>query len=291
MSEITKNEKAIFKYLTETMKLNCAAACGVIANFAAESGCNPKNLQNSCEKRLRLTDDTYTEAVDDGSYDNFVRDAAGYGLAQWTYYSRKQELYDYAKKLKKSIGDLEMQLAFFASEIKSFPTVWNTLKTVSNDPAGAYKAGYSMCYHYEAPAAKATAAVTRGTTAKNYFNIFSGNTTDDETVEAASADNIYTVKAGDNLTTIAKRYGTTFQRLAEFNELDNPHFIRVGQKIRIPEKDELAPNTYKVVKGDTLWKIAKNLLGKGSRYTEIKTLNGLKSNTVYAGQILKIPEE
>lgn len=291
MSELTKNEKAIFKYLTETMKLNCAAACGIIANFAAESGCNPNNLQNSCEKRLRLTNETYTAAVDDGTYNNFTKDAAGYGLAQWTHYSRKQKLYDYAKKLKKSIGDLEMQLAFFALEIKSFPTVWNTLKTVSNDPAGAYKAGYSMCYHYEAPATKATSAVTRGTTAKNYFESFSGESIEEETVEAASTDNVYTVKAGDTLTVIAKRYGTTAQRLTAFNELDNPHMLRIGQKIRIPAEDDVEANTYKVAKGDTLWKVAKNLLGKGSRYTEIKTLNGLKGNTIYEGQILKIPEE
>ena len=54
-------------------------------NLYAESGLNPMNLQNSYEKKLGMTDSQYTQAVDNGSYSNFVKDYAGYGLAQWTY--------------------------------------------------------------------------------------------------------------------------------------------------------------------------------------------------------------
>ena len=43
--------------------------------------------------------------------------------------------------------------------------------------------------------------------------------------------------------------------------------------------------------GDTLWKIAERFLGKGSRYTEIVKLNGLKSNVLYTGQVLALPEK
>ncbi len=53
-----------------------------------------------------------------------------------------------------------------------------------------------------------------------------------------------------------------------------------------------APETYRihtVVKGDSLWDIAEFYLGKGSRYPEIKTLNGLTSNVIYSGWKLKIP--
>ncbi|WP_418791773.1 N-acetylmuramoyl-L-alanine amidase [Phosphitispora sp. TUW77] len=46
---------------------------------------------------------------------------------------------------------------------------------------------------------------------------------------------------------------------------------------------------YTVVKGDSLWKIAKEKLGNGERYTEIKVFNGLTTNIIYAGQKLKIP--
>ena len=44
-----------------------------------------------------------------------------------------------------------------------------------------------------------------------------------------------------------------------------------------------------VVKGDSLWNIAKKYLGSGFKYTEIKKLNGLTSNKIYSGQKLKIP--
>ena len=57
----------------------------------------PKNLQNSYESKLGFTDDTYTAAVDNGSYGNFVKDSAGYGLAQWTYWSRKENLLNFAR--------------------------------------------------------------------------------------------------------------------------------------------------------------------------------------------------
>lgn len=46
-----------------------------------------------------------------------------------------------------------------------------------------------------------------------------------------------------------------------------------------------------VVHGDTLWAIAKKYLGNGSRYKEIVSLNGLKSNVIYNGMKLKIPNK
>lgn len=48
--------------------------------------------------------------------------------------------------------------------------------------------------------------------------------------------------------------------------------------------------TYTVKKGDSLWAIAARELGSGTRYPEIKKLNGLTSDVIYAGQVLKIPK-
>lgn len=56
-----------------------------------------------------------------------------------------------------------------------------------------------------------------------------------------------------------------------------------------PEKVAETYRIHTVVKGDTLWDIAKKYLGDGSRYPEIKTLNDLKSNVIYSGWKLKIP--
>jgi len=47
---------------------------------------------------------------------------------------------------------------------------------------------------------------------------------------------------------------------------------------------------YQVQKGDALWNLARKYLGNGTRYQEIKSFNNLKVDTIYAGQILKIPK-
>lgn len=85
------------------------------------------------EKKLGYTDGEYVAAVDSGKYTNFVRDSAGFGLAQWTYWSRKQNLLNFAKSKNKSIGDLEMQLDFLWKEMsESYKSVLNTLKTATS---------------------------------------------------------------------------------------------------------------------------------------------------------------
>lgn len=101
--------------------------CGLMGNLYAESGLRSNNLQNTSEKKLDLSDTEYTARVDDGSYTNFAHDSAGYGLAQWTYWSRKQNLLDYAHKVRKSIGDEDMQVDFLINEIKGYKTTWDAL--------------------------------------------------------------------------------------------------------------------------------------------------------------------
>jgi predicted amidohydrolase YtcJ len=51
----------------------------------------------------------------------------------------------------------------------------------------------------------------------------------------AFADQSYTVQPGDFLWKIAQKYGTTYQRLAEFNGIANPHLIFPGQVIKVPD--------------------------------------------------------
>ena len=96
------NEEKIWNYLKSKIE-NDYGVAGLMGNLYAESGLKSNNLQNTYEKSLGLSDIQYTKKVNDGSYTNFVKDKAGYGLAQWTYWSRKQNLLDYAKKKNKSI--------------------------------------------------------------------------------------------------------------------------------------------------------------------------------------------
>lgn len=168
-AEQKRNEESCFRYLTGVMGLNTAAACGCLSNFWHESEYRSRALQYESEFVLGLTSEAYTEAVDNGSCKNFADDLAGYGLVQWTLPSRKRSLLEAAKEKGRSIGDPEMQLAFFAKEIREYESVWKTLKECENSPDGAYRAAYEVCYFYEGPAEKETFSVVRGNYARILF--------------------------------------------------------------------------------------------------------------------------
>lgn len=113
--------------------LNEFGIAGLMGNLKAESGLKPTNLQNSLEKKLDLMDEEYTLCVDEGMYENFSKDAAGYGLAQWTYSSRKEALKKYADSKGASIGNLEMQLEFLWQELTTkYKGVLSVLKNAKS---------------------------------------------------------------------------------------------------------------------------------------------------------------
>lgn len=142
------NEQIIWNYC-KAQGLNNYGTAGLMGNLFAESGLLPNNLQNTYEKSLGYTDTAYTQAVDNGSYKNFVKDSAGYGLAQWTYHTRKQALYDYIKDNNYSIGDLQGQLEFLFAELSStFPTILPRLKQASS----LLEASNIVLLEYEKPA-------------------------------------------------------------------------------------------------------------------------------------------
>ena len=102
---------------------------------------------------------------------------------------------------------------------------------------------------------------------------------------------MYTVKSGDNLYTIAKKYNTTVDEIKKLNYLTNNN-LYIGQVLRIPEmftpQDELLlPNyiNYTVKKGDNLYSIAKD---NNITVDTIISDNSLSNNNLYIGQILKI---
>lgn len=125
------NAKKIWDSL-KSRGLNDFAVAGIMGNLYAESGLQPNNLQNSYQKSLGFTDESYTKEVDNGSYDNFVKDCAGYGLAQWTFWTRKQALLNYAKAYGSSIGDLTMQLGFLWQELQGYKGIMQVLKTATS---------------------------------------------------------------------------------------------------------------------------------------------------------------
>ncbi|MCD7805668.1 MAG: phage tail tip lysozyme [Oscillospiraceae bacterium] len=145
-------EQKIWNYLYGKLG-NTYGAAGLMGNLYAESALEPTNLQNSYESKLGFTDDTYTQAVDNGEYTNFASDSAGYGLAQWTYSTRKAGLLSFAQSEGKSIGDLEMQLDYLMKEMQSsYSSVLSTLKSATT----ILEASNAVLTKFERPADQST---------------------------------------------------------------------------------------------------------------------------------------
>ena len=142
------NERLIWEKLLAA-GLTPAGAAGLMGNLKAESGLNPKNLQNSFEKKLGMSDADYTAAVDCGAYAGFVTDGAGYGLAQWTHPDRKAALLAYAKARGRSIGDLDVQIGYLLQELQTvFKSLWDKLRTT----ASVREASDTVLLDFERPA-------------------------------------------------------------------------------------------------------------------------------------------
>jgi hypothetical protein len=145
-----------------------------MGNLYAESGLIPNNLENTYSTRFGLTDIQYTQKVDNGSYTNFAKDGAGYGLAQWTYWTRKQNLLNFAKSKNKSIADLEMQLEFLVKELKENYT--NSVYTVLKNAKTILEASNAVLLKFERPANQSIAVqAQRAAFGKKYYDQYGTN--------------------------------------------------------------------------------------------------------------------
>lgn len=141
---------------------------GLMGNLDAESTLRPNNLQDTYSRSLGLSDAEYTTKVDNGTYTNFVRDSAGYGLAQWTYWSRKENLLNYAKSKKKSIGDLEMQLEFLVQELKT--SYKNSVYNILVNATTVQQASDVVLMNFERPANAAAQKSKRAAMGQVYYD-------------------------------------------------------------------------------------------------------------------------
>ena len=95
-----------------------------------------------------LSDEDYTTKFDNAP-DSCIRDGVGYGLAQWTFWSRKQALWNYAKRHGKSVGDRGVQLDFIVFELgQDYPGLLDFLRSTDDIHAAADR----VCREYERPA-------------------------------------------------------------------------------------------------------------------------------------------
>lgn len=142
MSELT-----IYQHL-RAGGLSPAGACAVMGNMFQESAMLPNNVENRCT----LMDSEYTSAVDEGriSPDKFVHDKFGYGLCQWTFWSRKAELWKMANARQVSIADEAMQCDLCLTELsRDFSALYQQLCSCTAE--GMEKAVEKFCWKYENP--------------------------------------------------------------------------------------------------------------------------------------------
>lgn len=136
------NEELIYLFLTQEMNLNCAAACGILANIKAESSFRPTAYNSS---------------------------GGSYGICQWTG-SRKTRLQNYCKDAGLDYTTLTGQLYYLEYELENHYTKTLTyIRGVENSAQGAYDAGYYWCYNFEVPANRESRSRSRGETAARYL--------------------------------------------------------------------------------------------------------------------------
>lgn len=151
---------------------NPYGVAGAMGNIEAESGLRSNNLQNSVEKRLGMTDEEYTAAVDNGSYVDFCTDRGGYGLCQWTSAGRKTGLLNFAKSKGVSIGNEDMQIEWLLHELRtSYKGVLSALKGAKSVKEAS---DVFMC-KFERPANQSDAnKAARAARGMKYYEMYAG---------------------------------------------------------------------------------------------------------------------
>lgn len=146
---------------------NAYAAAGAMGNLFAESRITAMNLQDEFEGEYN--DLTYTQAVDSGDYTNFVGDGYGYGIAQWTYYTRKAHFYYMTKACGVSISDFGTQVDLLIYELKyDFPEC----RAMMCAATSVADASYIFLTKFEKPDTPDEKAPTRREYSENFYAQF-----------------------------------------------------------------------------------------------------------------------
>ena len=223
------NEQIIWTYL-KGKGFNSYATAGIMGNLYAESGLRPNNLQNSYERSLGMSDEQYTAAVDAGTYTNFVKDCAGYGLAQWTYWTRKQNLLARAKAAGTSIADLNTQLSYLYEELSSNAAIMQALAIADSVKA----ASDVILVKFERPKDQSEAAKNRRAGfGQTYYDKYAGTTTTQQRESEAGEMGAKAQKAVDYAVAIARDDSHGYDQVDRWG---NPNFDCSGLVITAYEK-------------------------------------------------------
>lgn len=301
---ITSNETKIWNFLINK-GYTPAGVAGIMGNLYAESGLIPNNLQNSFSNLG--SDSYYTDSVNNKTYskEEFVNDGAGYGLAQWTYYTRKRALYEYTIERGLSIADLIAQLEFLCKELEGYRSLNTLLKSTSD-----YKeASDAFLKDFEKPAF--LNYNDRRDAAKLYYEKYTIKDTFKPEVKSEKVEGYenskyetYEVQPNDSWWSIAANKlgsGTKMEELALLNGMSLNDIIHPGDYLYLPViKANIPVDTNNIIDGkyinyivqpnDSWWSIAANKMGDGTKMHQLAEFNNKTVNTMlHPNDILRIP--
>ncbi|CDM69261.1 Hypothetical protein CM240_2104 [Clostridium bornimense] len=250
MSEnMNENAKYIYSYFIKK-GWTSNSICGMLGNMQVESGI--------------IAD------IDE------ISGGGGYGLVQWT---PKSKLTSWAKEKSLNYKTVDTQCRRIQWELENnkqyiktsdYPLTFKAFTQSTKSPtylAKAFLANYERPANYNQPKRWAYAEKWYDTLAKGLSNNTKSAT--------------YTVKSGDTLTSIAKKFDVTIANIQSWNNISNPNLITVGQSLIIK-----GYTTYTVKSGDTLSAIAKKF---NVTVANIQTWNDIRNaNVINIGQVLII---
>jgi len=140
------SKATIWNYLKSHTSLPDTSIAGIMGNMECESNCESCRLQGDFSSD-RAKSKEYARQVNSGER-NF-EDAQGFGLCQWTYFSRKRNLLNSCRSQGKGVEDEEAQLAFMLAEMQNeYSAMWKRLFEVTT----IAEAARLVCAEYERPA-------------------------------------------------------------------------------------------------------------------------------------------
>lgn len=127
-------------------------ALALMGNWECESNCEACRVQGDFQAD-RLKSKDYASRIDNGrvSDEEWCRDGKGWGLAMWTFWSRKRDLLTFCRRNSISVANEEAQVDFALNELKTaYKALWADLTTCGKEDL--YKMVELVCKQYERPA-------------------------------------------------------------------------------------------------------------------------------------------
>ena len=168
------SKQTIWNFLKRETNLPDVSIAGIMGNMMAESGCEACRLQGDFMSD-RSPSKEYARKVNSNLNPNWYSDQKGWGLCQWTWWSRKKSLKECCDSYGTGIESETSQLRFMLAEMQNeFSSMWRQLLIATDIRTAAYL----VCHFYEAPAYENVDA--RADYGKTIYDQFHGKDVDPE---------------------------------------------------------------------------------------------------------------